>query len=85
MYEETYTEKKLYEQVIGAAVIEYMKNYEPQRLLLELNSEAVGILHEIQTILDDETLNDPECFYKIDAIVSAFHAHGIDTSRHDFG
>lgn len=85
MFQDTYTEKPMYERAIGAAVLEYMRNYEPERLLLELNSEAIKILQDIQAILDDETLDDPECFHKIEAIVSAFYAHGVDTFRHDFG
>ena len=31
---------------------------------------------------DDPTLQDGECFQRIDAIVSAFHAAGIPTRRH---
>lgn len=85
MTEDTHTEKLLLTQAVGAAVLRYMRTYEPQELLLELDSEAAKILQEFQTILDDDSLNDPECFRKIEAIVSAFHNHGLSTSRHDFG
>ena len=60
--------------MVGVAVLRYMKTYEPQSLLLELDSEATRILRQIQTILDDETLDDPACFHKIEAIVSTFMA-----------
>lgn len=85
MFEEEHTERTLLKQVVGAAVLEYMRKYEPQSLFLELDSEATKILREIQTILDDETLDDPACFQKIEAIVSVFHDHGLYTYRHDFG
>lgn len=85
MLEAAATEKLMYEQVIGAAVLEYMKYCEPQLLSLKLDSEAVTVLSEIQAVLDNETLDDPECFQKIEAIVTTFHRHGLYTSRHDFG
>lgn len=67
---------------IGRDVLSYLQN---QSLAREAQCEAVHLLEEIRCILDNDTLDDPECFYKIEAIVSAFHAHGIDTTRHDFG
>lgn len=85
VFEEAYIEKLLFEQAVGAAVLRYMRKYEPQNLLMELNSEAAKILQEIQTILDDNSLDDAECFHRIEAIVSAFHQHGVSTSRHDLG
>lgn len=85
MFEETSIEKLMYERIIGAVVLEYVKNCEPQCLPLKLHSGAVTILTEIQEVLDDETLDDPACFQKIEAIVSVFHDHGLYTSRHDFG
>lgn len=65
MFEEEHTERTLLKQVVGAAVLEYMRKYEPQSLFLELDSEATKILRKIQTILDDETLDDPACFKKL--------------------
>lgn len=85
MFEDAHIGKPLLEQMVGVAVLRYMKTYEPQSLLLELDSEATRILRQIQTILDDETLDDPACFHKIEAIVSTFQRHGLSTSRHDFG
>lgn len=85
MFQQAYTEKLLLEQAVGTAVLRYMRKYEPQNLLVEMNSEAAKILQEIQTTLDDDSLDDPECFHKIEAIVSEFQRHGISTSRHDFG
>jgi len=43
-------------------------------------------LRRIQTILADDTLSDPECFQKIEAIVSLLEDLGISCGgRHDFG
>ena len=55
-------------------------------LLIEaVDSAAMDLLTEIQEILNDDLLDDSECFHKIEALVSAFHKRGIEVSRHDFG
>jgi hypothetical protein len=49
-----------------------------------LNSKCYLALKEIKEILDDTTLNDEECFYKIEKIVCVFEAIGSNGgSRHD--
>ena len=54
------------------------------RELLEI--ERLAALREIQAIIADPAFNDPTCFERIEAIVSALEARGISCgSRHDFG
>ena len=44
------------------------------------------LLEQIRQILADDTLDDPECFQRIEAIVSLLESNGIDCgTRHDFG
>ena len=74
--------ERLYAQSIGNAVIRWANDYRPQLLAAQADSDAKFILQEIQRILDDDTLNDPECFHRIDAIVSTFHRAGLSTTRH---
>ena len=51
-----------------------------------LEQECYKTLVKIKEILDDETLDDKECFYKIERIVRAFEESGSNGgSRHDFG
>lgn len=52
-----------------------------------LASDAAGrALRRIQEIVCDETLSDPECFGKIEAIVTLLEALGLTCGgRHDFG
>lgn len=85
MSEDTNTLKPMIERTIGATVMEYMKNYEPQRLLSQLNQDALQLLEQIRGILNDDSLDDSTCYQKIEAIVTTFHRHGIPTARHDFG
>ena len=48
--------------------------------------ESYNALCKIKAIIEDESLDDPTCFHKIEAIVSELEALGSDGgSRHDFG
>lgn len=74
--------ESLYAQTLGQELMKWVREYDPHLFSLQVNTDAVLLLKEIQRILDDDALNDPECFYRIDAIVSAFHRAGLDTTRH---
>ena len=52
-----------------------------------LSSDAASrALRNIQKILADDTLDDPECFHLIEAIVSLLEDMGLSCGgRHDFG
>ena len=52
-----------------------------------LASDAASrALRSIQEILADDTLDDPECFHRIEAIVSLLEDMGLSCGgRHDFG
>ena len=51
-----------------------------------LESSSLAALGKIRDILMDDTLDDPECFQKIEAIVCEYEALGLDCGvRHDFG
>lgn len=51
-----------------------------------LERECYKTLLKIKEILDDETVDDSECFYKIERIVRTFEENGSSGgSRHDFG
>lgn len=50
----------------------------------QVDGAAVKLLERIKAILDDDALDDPECFHRIDAIVDTFHEAGIPTSRHSW-
>ena len=53
-----------------------------ERLLLH---RCVQALRDIREVLDDDTLNDPECFRRIEKIVEIYEALDVGTgSRHDF-
>ncbi len=48
--------------------------------------ECYKLLNRIKIILEDDNLDDEECFMKIEAIICLFEELGSDCgNRHDFG
>ena len=55
-------------------------------LLPLLQSECYQALEQIKAVLANDQLDDPECFERIEKIVSIFEEMGSDGgNRHDFG
>lgn len=51
-----------------------------------IDSESYNALQKIKTIIENDSLADPECFLKIEEIVCTFEALGSNGgNRHDFG
>lgn len=51
-----------------------------------VESESYKALKKIKTIIEDDSLDDRECFIKIEEIVRVFESVGSDCgNRHDFG
>ncbi len=50
-----------------------------------IEKKCYQALQKIKVILDDDSLDDPECFMRIEEIVCALEELGCPTSRHDFG
>lgn len=77
--------EELYAQAIGAQVLKYLlQEGALETLAGKTESAALRTLSEIQAILNDDALDDPSCFRRIDAVVNTFHARGLSTTRHDF-
>ena len=52
----------------------------------KLESDCMAALGKIRAVLADDSLDDPECFERIERIVSEMEGLGIDCgARHDFG
>ena len=51
-----------------------------------VEGECFQVIQKIKAILEDDSLDDPECFYKIEEIVCALEEIGSNGgNRHDFG
>lgn len=80
--EETDVLEALYAQTLGREVLTYIKGSDPHLLNQQVCSKAVELLAEIKEILDDCTLDDSDCFQKIEAIVQVFQNGGLTVDRH---
>ena len=73
-------ENRLIERLLrleGADSIERVKEL--------FDTECYRLLKKIKEIIDDERVDDDECFWRIEEIVSAFEDFGIYCDgRHDF-
>ena len=66
--------------------IEHLWKGDLMELAVRLGETAsVSALRDIRRVLDDEKLDDPACFRKIEEIVNRYERLGPGTgSRHDF-
>ena len=76
--------ESLLAQAIGSLVMKYIKSLQIEELLPLIDSEAMRLLSEIKAVLDDDTEEDANCFYRIEAIVDAFNDRHINIVRHDW-
>ena len=76
------TARQLCANAIGNYIITYLDCLSDEAIAHMTELCAVQLLRRIKEILDDEALDDPTCFQRIDAIVSAWHEAGLETDRH---
>lgn len=79
---------ELYAEILSAA-LQYSKvevSFPGGASLQDVvEGQCYAAICKIRQIIADPALDDPDCFRKIEEIVSALNAFGIDTgSRHDF-
>ena len=80
---------ELYEEII----IQLLKEHPESFLRRESNASFANLfehtcyqtLQKIKAIIEDDSLDDPDCFWKIEKIVNAFEDIGsTGGNRHDF-
>ena len=77
---------KLYQEILAWEFANSLSVELQDDLQKIVEMKCYQALEEIKKDLDDETLDDPECFHKIEKIVCIFEEMGSDGgSRHDFG
>ena len=74
--------KQLCAKSIGDYVIDHLNLLDDQQIASMSERSAISLLCQIKEILDDDTLDDPTCFQRMDAIVTAFQDAGLSTRRH---
>lgn len=76
-------EDELWAKVIAQEMLRCTRHTGHQIMAGHVDSEAVRILSEIKKVLDNKSLDDPECFDRIEAIVNIFFRAGLSTRRHE--
>lgn len=78
-------QEELAAEAIGLEVMRYLKREETvKRIVAEADSKAMRALEGIRRILNDDSLEDPECFQRIESILTALEDYGVFTNRHDW-
>lgn len=78
-------QEELAAEAIGLEVMRYLKQEETvKRIAAETESKAMRALEGIRRILNDDALDDTECFQRIESILTALEDCGIFTTRHDW-
>lgn len=73
----------LYHAELGHMVSAYVERIHPAVIESAIEKRAVRTLEAIRQILEDDALDDPECFQRIDALVSLYHRElNIPIDRH---
>ena len=70
-------QEELAAQAIGLETMRHLKQEETE-------SKAMRALEGIRCILNDDALDDRECYQRIAAILTALEESGIFTTRHDW-
>ncbi len=77
-------EEEFAAQAIGREALKYLKAaWTPEKLNRETENRAMKALEDIRRVLDDDTLDDPACFHRIQAILNALEKYDIYSTRHD--
>ncbi len=79
------TVKQIYAKALGDLVLSYLDAQGFPPLPDTVETRALETLSNIKAVLDDQTLDDPDCCGRIEAIVEEFYAAGLYASRHDWG
>lgn len=79
---------ELYKEILGRALAqgEIKIMIEDHNIAQIVENKCYIALQRIKDILHDDTLNDEECFLKIDEVICVFEELGsTGGDRHDFG
>ncbi len=69
----------LWAQAVGEELLKIAKARDWAR---DVDSRAVRLLGEIQALLDDDRLDDPTCFQRMEDVLEKWNRAGLHTTRH---
>ena len=70
-FEELTAQEEMTAEAVGLELMRYLRKEETvQRIARETEKKALEALEKIRRVLDDDSLEDPECFRRIDEVVN---------------
>ncbi len=69
----------LWAQAVGEQMLKIAKAQDWKQ---DVDSRAVRLLAEIQALLDDDRLDDPTCFRRMEDVLEKWNQAGLRTTRH---
>ncbi len=70
---------------IGLEVVRYLRRTDTlEAITSRMDSLAVNALADIQRVVADDAIEDPECFSRIESILCTLEDTGMITNRHDW-
>ncbi len=69
----------LWAQAVGEQMLKIAKAQDWKR---DVDSRALRLLAEIQALLDDDRLDDPACFQRMEDVLEKWNRAGLHTTRH---
>lgn len=79
------TVKQIYAKALGDLVLSYLETQGCPTLPDTVEIRALETISNIKAVLDDKTLDDSDCYGRIEAIVEEFYQTGLQTICHDWG
>ena len=70
---------QIWAQAVGEVHLRTAKNQDWKE---EVDTRAVRLLEEIQAVLDDDSLDDPACFRRMEELLAVWNRAGLTTIRH---
>lgn len=77
--------KQVYAKALGDLILSYLDTQDFSPLPRTVETHALETISRIKAVLDDVTLDDSDCYGRIEAIVEEFYNTGLYTFRHDWG
>lgn len=77
--------KQIYAKALGDLILSYLEAQGFPLLPHTAETRALETIFKIKAVLDSETLDDADCYGRIEAIVEEFYNMGLYTPRHDWG
>ena len=72
------------DRAIRTNLVNYASSLKTAELLAQMDREMMALFNDIVNILNGQSLDDPDRFYRVEALVRAFEKIHCPVRRHDW-